>query len=33
MGGRISASSDGFGKGATIHLVLPVAELSAEQAA
>lgn len=33
MGGRISASSDGFGKGATIHLILPVARHSSEQAA
>jgi len=33
MGGRISASSDGFGKGATIHLILPVASHAAEQAA
>lgn len=33
MGGRISASSDGFGKGATIHLILPAASQSSEQAA
>jgi sensor domain CHASE-containing protein len=32
-GGRISASSDGFGKGATIHLSLPVANMTSEQAA